>query len=150
MGGSAYDNTDYFGFVRRQMENEANFKKPKYVEAETPESYLKRVSQLPDPNPLHEELDTYLNQFARRVRERLDAVSHRALSEGKHGVKVTNYIGDGSMLMEVSEEVPFGEIHYYNEDGPAKKINRIKGARVSYETIDEIFTLAEKYPETYG
>lgn len=100
------------------MENEENLKKPKYVEDETPESYLKRVMQIP-PTRLNLELDEYLLNFKKRIQERLDAVCHRALSEGKHGVKVTTYTSDGSMMIEVSEEVPFGEIYYLTEHGPA-------------------------------
>lgn len=81
---------------------------------ETPESYLKRISQLPSP---HDELESYLNQYVRRVKERVDEACMRALIGGKHGVKVTTNLTDGSILIEVSEEVPFGEIQYHTELG---------------------------------
>lgn len=89
--------------------------------SESPEAYLKRISELErvksaDP-AMREELDSYVTQFLNRVRERLDMVCRVALEEGKHGVKVTINHGDGSIQFEVSEDVPFGEIHYHTELG---------------------------------
>lgn len=118
MGGSAYDNTNYSDYLRKAMENEANLSKPKYPEDEAPEPYLKRFLAIP-PTRLGLELDEYLTDFKKRVQERLDAVCHQALSEGKHGVKVVTNTGDGTIMFEISEEVPLGEIHYHTEHGPA-------------------------------
>jgi hypothetical protein len=99
-------------------DNEENLKKPKYVGEETPESYLKRVSQLPpmETAPFHVEFNSYVDQYVAQVRARIDEVCARALLGGKYGVKVTTYLGDGSIQIEVSEDVPFGEIHYRSED----------------------------------
>lgn len=98
--------------------NEENLSKPKYVEGETPKSYLKRFMQTP-PTRLSLDMDEYLTDFKKRVQERLEAVCHQALSEGKHGVKVVTNTGDGTIMFEISVEVPFGEIHYHTEHGPA-------------------------------
>lgn len=97
------------------MDNLKNLENPKYVGDETPESYLNRISQLPPPS-YQDELDSLMNRFAENIREKLDYVCLQALQGGKHGVKVTTYLSDGSMLMEVSPDVPFGEIHYHTEE----------------------------------
>lgn len=89
--------------------------------SETPEAYLKRISELERAKTadlaMRHELDSYVTQYMNRVRERLDYVCLQALQGGKHGVKVTTNHGDNTMLIEVSEDVPFGEIHYHVEIG---------------------------------
>lgn len=93
-----------------------DIKNPKYVGDKTPESYLKRVMQLPPVNSYQDELDSLMNRVAVNIKDKLDAICLQALQGGKYGVKVTTYLHDGSMLMEVSPDVPFGEIHYHNDD----------------------------------
>lgn len=103
------------------MDNLKRLENPKYVGDETPESYLNRISQLErvktENLTLRNEFDAYTTQYLNQVRERLDYVCLQAMQGGKHGVKVTTNQSDGSILMEVSEDVPFGEIHYHTELG---------------------------------
>lgn len=66
-----------------------------------------------------DDFDQYISKFAKSVLEQVDAACLLALESGKCGVKVITSVSDGSMVIQVTEEVPFGEIHYHMEDGPA-------------------------------
>lgn len=79
---------------------------------ETPEEFVNRLGKFPVP-------DRYRDEFNRRAKEKLDAVCRRAQEEGKHGVKVTSYFENESILIEVSDEVPFGEVQYHTTHYPS-------------------------------
>jgi hypothetical protein len=93
------------------IDNLKNLENPKYV-GRKPESYLKLESPHME---YQDELDTFLHRHAVNVANKLDEICREAIAGGK----VTTYLRDGSMLMEVSPDVPFGEIHYHQDDsGP--------------------------------
>lgn len=60
-----------------------------------------------------EEFDSYISQFIKQVRDNVDAACFLALESGTKGVKVTTNLGDGSITVEITEDVPFGEIHHH-------------------------------------
>lgn len=79
---------------------------------ETPEEFVNRLGKFPMSRTQREEQN-------RRADAALETVCRRAKAEGKHGVKVTSYFENESILIEVSDEVPFGEVQYHTTHYPS-------------------------------
>jgi hypothetical protein len=94
------------------MDNEQNLANPKY---QKPFDIRTAIEDL--PNQL-EGFDTYISQFQQKIVNMINVACKQALESGQFGVRVTTKLSDGNIMVEVTDEVPFGEIHYVNETGP--------------------------------
>lgn len=79
--------------------------------AETPESWLKRVMQTP-PSDSSKELERIVRERQQLLRAKIDDACRRALESGTDGVRVTTYDFSNNVMIQITTEVPFGEIEY--------------------------------------
>lgn len=78
---------------------------PKYIETD------------PIVDMFDREMDSAIKQIVQNITRTIDAACVVAREKGC-GVKVTRYPISGRMFIEVTDKVPTGEIHYYDEFGP--------------------------------
>lgn len=74
-----------------------------------------------ESNFLNDQLDNYIREFSKKLNDQIEAACEKALASGKDGVRVTHSswensytTGENTYTVEVTSEVPFGEIHYIN------------------------------------
>lgn len=68
------------------------------------------------------DLERAVQQIQKEIVEKVDAACRVAREKGC-GVKVTTYIDDGKMLIEVTDKVPAGEIHHFDSPAPFKPLS---------------------------